>query len=1161
MSVQFIIGRAGSGKSHWCCRAIVEDLRAAPLGPPIYWILPRQATFDAERELACASGLGGFCRARVLSFEQLADDLLAECGGAAAPRITHLGRQMILGLLLRRHQKELRFFASVAHQPGLAAELEATFCELERAGKGPEELAALAQTIGAGASGDDGDPLADKLHDIRLIYDAYNRYLGQDRLDPHRWMRQVLSVMGSSRRFAAALVYVDEFWEFDQFEQQLLLGLARSCAAVRITLLMDAAADGEMDELELFHRVRRTHRTLTALFSAGGIQMDPPVVLAGARRFESAQLAALEQAEARGLPTGPVPPPAGSAAGDIELVEAPDRRAEVEHAARAIVDWARQGMRFRDIVVLTRKLSLYQELVSAIFAEHAIQCFIDSRRSVSHHPLLQFLRAAMAVARGGWPHEPLMAMIKSGLAALDRDQADALENYVLEHCLRGGVWTMPQPWRWGTRFRDESAPADADAEQPSVRGPEPAEQMDELRRRLTGPIEAFMAAMAGGPHPLRQVVGDLFTLLEAYGVRETLARWIDDAHASGAHERAQEHLQVWRDTVALFDHMVELMGDEPVGLDDFHDILEAGLASFDTALTPPTVDQVLVGQIDRTRTPAVKAAILLGMNDGVFPHAPRFVSVFSDRERIELRRHGVDLPPGVERRLLDEDLLAYIAFSRPSRRLLVLRSLSDEQGRPLGPSTYWQRLLTRFPGLVPLRLPPAGRTQPSQVSTPRQLLTGLMHWARRIARGEADDGAWPALYHWLSQQGGDDRLARLRDIAWPALSYRNEASLDAALAAALFPSGLVASAYQVESFASCPFQHFAGFGLRLEPRREGDLQEVPVSPALHAALADLARHLLGSSREWSSILPAHADRLIESYAQRLAERLGDELFLGAGRNRHVIQRLHGMLDEIVLWQRELEQRSSLRLALADVRFGEGGTVPALTIDTPAGRQVRIVGRIDRVDVLARRAAFAVLDYRLKGAGLSLNEVYHGRSLHLLTCMLAMRAAGGPLSGEDLAPAAALYVPLQRCMVDVSHPDEKRAAVEVAQRLGPKRRGLFDSSYLRELDNELEAGSDSDLLAARINKDGKLGSTGDGLDAEEIRLILDLAQRQLGRLADQIMEGRIEVAPYRSGTSTPCPACAFRAVCRFDTAVNRYRHTAAMSTEQVIALAKEQADER
>src|SRR5678815_3133766 len=78
VSVRFVIGRCGTGKTWYCFSKIVEAMRAEPLGPAIFWILPKQATFQAERELTVNSGLAGFARCRVVSFDQLGRDVLQE---------------------------------------------------------------------------------------------------------------------------------------------------------------------------------------------------------------------------------------------------------------------------------------------------------------------------------------------------------------------------------------------------------------------------------------------------------------------------------------------------------------------------------------------------------------------------------------------------------------------------------------------------------------------------------------------------------------------------------------------------------------------------------------------------------------------------------------------------------------------------------------------------------------------------------------------------------------------------------------------------------------------------------------------------------------------------------------------------------------------------
>src|SRR4051812_44930156 len=92
MAVTFVIGRAGSGKTHRAVGLMSAAARAEPLGPAIFWLVPKQATFSAERELTCT--LGAFSRIQVVSFDQLAKLISQECGDAAVPEVTGLGRRL-----------------------------------------------------------------------------------------------------------------------------------------------------------------------------------------------------------------------------------------------------------------------------------------------------------------------------------------------------------------------------------------------------------------------------------------------------------------------------------------------------------------------------------------------------------------------------------------------------------------------------------------------------------------------------------------------------------------------------------------------------------------------------------------------------------------------------------------------------------------------------------------------------------------------------------------------------------------------------------------------------------------------------------------------------------------------------------------------------------
>ncbi|HEY8667521.1 MAG TPA: hypothetical protein VIL86_12700, partial [Tepidisphaeraceae bacterium] len=524
MAVRFVIGRAGSGKTRRCLDALVAEMRARPLGPALFWLLPRQATFQAERALTVQ--MGAFCRARVVSFDTLGDAILGECGGNAIPQITALGRQMILGHLLRRHEGELQFFKGVARQVGLAVKLDATIAEFERCGKNAADLAALLHDMREGASPAEEQPLVAKLADIHLLYAAYTKYLGQDWLDPRRRLEQVLEHLPACSLIRNATIFVDGFLDFSHDERAMLAGLGGACALMEITVLMDPASrlldtpDLIPDERGLFHRTEETYRKLFFALRERDVEMQEPLRLTGIRRFGAEVLARVEaeeneEAEAEEKLAG------GDEAG-LVFIEAPSPREEVDAAARRIRELMRAGSRLRDIVVLVRDLDSYHELIEASFHEHDIPFFADRRRTGAHHPLLQLIRAVFLIARHHWPHDAVMALLKSELVGLSLAEADEVENYVLEHRIRGAGWGQKEPWHYRrTLGREEDLPP------PQL---EQAERVDGLRRRVIDKLRPFLAELAASETmPVRQVVLALYGLLKELDVPRTIAGWMEEA--------------------------------------------------------------------------------------------------------------------------------------------------------------------------------------------------------------------------------------------------------------------------------------------------------------------------------------------------------------------------------------------------------------------------------------------------------------------------------------------------------------------------------------------------------------------------------------------------------------------------------------------------------
>src|SRR5690606_30463027 len=232
-----------------------------------------------------------------------------------------------------------------------------------------------------------------------------------------------------------------------------------------------------------------------------------------------------------------------------------------------------------------------------------------------------------------------------------------------------------------------------DDEAPLRRIDEHAGRVDAIRRRLVERIAPLADALKQA-RPLRDHLSALWKCVDSFEGRDVLEGQIDAAGSEGLLEEAAEHVQAWEELTGLFDQAVELLGSETLSGADFVATLEYGLDLLDLAIIPPRADEVVIGDVERTRTVGCRAALVLGLNEGTFPRSHADPTVLSDEERRLLRDRQVDVEPDGKSLQLGERFLAYRAFTTPSERLTLTRSVSDGEGRSATPSPYWEHVRT-----------------------------------------------------------------------------------------------------------------------------------------------------------------------------------------------------------------------------------------------------------------------------------------------------------------------------------------------------------------------------------------------------------------------------------------------------------------------------------
>ncbi len=1166
MPFRFVIGRAGTGKTRHCVEAVRERLRREPVeGPRLVLLVPEQASLQMERTILAGDGVRGSHRAEVLSFQRLAFRLVESAGGVVRQAISEPARAMVLRHVVQRLSPSLRYYRHVERFGGFAEQMGRTIAELLEERVSPDDLDRAARLAPA------DDPLqGTRLDDLRIIYSAYLEHLGAERLDPSQYLEVARALLPKAAWLAGAEVWVDGFASMSQQETLTLIELCRIATHVDMTMLDDpafsTAAGDETDADRLFGRTRRTWQMLHTRLAAAGIPVLEPLRLMPDQppRFRSSMaLAALEQRLFRadggsGAETADAPP-------DVEIAELPTRRIEVDYAVARVLAWVsdpRRGCRFRDIAIIVRDLGPYHDLLTSALSARHVPFFIDRRRPIGHHPLIELLRAAVSAAESDCSLESMRLLIKTGLlppvdAAPSRGSPseaglDELENYLLAHGVAGTA-SWRREWRFGAVDIPAGGPAAGasprEAARQALRVTE-RQRVNRTRARLLALLEPWLAEAAGAQRPTGGAwVAAVRSLLDRLGVASALEHWAGEAEADGDLDQAEEHRQVWRDVHAFLDDLAFALRETALSAGEMAQVLEAGLSQLTLGLAPPHVDQVLVGSIERSRHPDLKAVVVLGVNDGFFPSVAQEETILGDDDRTLLSSAGLTVAPPSRQRTLDEPLLTYIAVTRASEALLLTCAAADDRGRELRPSPHLAAVAAAAPAVRHTRPEdPARRRVMWDVLGPSDALRRLaMEFRERPASG--DDvkpvrARWNALYESIRSEPAMPVVMRGFGAVRPA-------RLSSASVWRLVPDALHTSISRLEDQASCPFKHFAIHTLDLQERREAALKPVDVGKVHHAILEDFIRGLTDEDRELARLSDTDLLRHLEVSAGRVSAALPREGLLAQAREAYVLDRSRNRLARVVRAQRALAAAGQARPRWAELSFGLGEQgLEALEITTPGGRRLRLRGVMDRVDVAEEggEALGVVVDYKLtSGKRLALTEVYHGLSLQLIAYLIVLKERGESLAGRAVRPIAAFYVSLTPKYVKVEHPsaklNEKKGVLGAHQ-----PRGLINAQALSVLEKDF-AGGHSRWFNLMRTKDGQIGNAdrSDGVERDDFEHVLAHVRRKLGALADSVLDGRIEVLPYRLNGQSPCRWCPMLAVCRFDPAHSPVRRLAAFST--------------
>ncbi|RBW69219.1 helicase-exonuclease AddAB subunit AddB [Bacillus taeanensis] len=1156
MSLRFILGRAGSGKSTFCLDEIREHLINNPNGSPLLYLVPEQMTFQSEYALITTPNLGGMIRAQVFSMSRLAWRILQETGGYTRTHLTAVGTNMMLRKIIERKRNELKVFQRASDKTGFVDKLSSMVTEFKRYCISPEQLM-NDQEI---SNHFQNYVLQEKLHDLAMIYGEFENELLGKYVDGEDMLQLLAEKISSSAYLKKAEIWIDGFHSFTPQEFIVVEQLMKHCKRVTVALTMDEPYDFHPPhELALFHETGTTYRTLLELSKQHNIEVETLEILRRPYpRFRHASLAHLEEYfESR-------PAEVYREGAEITISSAVNRRAEIEGAARSILALVRNShYRFRDIAVMTRNMENYHELMKTIFNDYHIPTFFDTKRTMLHHPVIELIRSSLEVIKGNWRYEAVFRFLKTDLLfPVDdfdelenwREQMDLLENHVLEAGIHGKRWKDEQAWEI-RRFYQLEDDKPISSEELS----EKEKHLNELRIMVVNPLSMFETKIKQAKTS-RQKAAAVYHLLDHLKVAEKLENWREQAEIKGDLETAREHDQVWKAVINLLDEIVEIVGEEQLSLEMFSKMVESGMESLRFSLVPPSLDQVLVGTIDRTRFSKVKCAFLIGVNEGVLPAKPEDDGMLTEEEREEMSGAGIQLASGSRRKLLDEQFYIYGALTTPSEQLHVSYSLSDEEGKAMFPSILINRLKELFPMIEEQLIfgEPEGREgEMSFITNEQKSLSFLAGQLRNWKHGYGMKTYWWDVYNWFVEHDADGKAHRLLS----SLFYKNNPqTLTKETSRKLYGKRVKASVSRMEKFSACPFSQFASHGLRLKQRAVFRLEAPDIGQLFHSALGMITEHIRQSNMDWKKLSKEQCQELADQMVDQLTPKLQSQILLSSNRHHYITRKLKDVVGRAASILGKQAQKSGYSPIGIEVPFGPNAKLPPITFTLSNGIVLEVIGRIDRVDQAnsSQGIMLRIIDYKSSAKDLNLTEVYYGLALQMLTYLDVLITHAPKWLGDAALPAGVLYFHVHNPMIQVKNVlSSKKIEEELFKKYKMKGLVLADQENVQLMDADIS--NQSNIIPAGIKKDGTFSKSSSIASKEELTAIREHVHDLIKNIGQQMTEGSIHIAPYKLKDKTPCTYCVYKSVCQFDQALedNNFRVLKAEKDEVVLKKIREE----
>ena len=1094
MSLRLIYGKSGCGKSEYCFKEIAKNVNKEK----IYMIVPNQMALMAEKRLMEKADNLALVNTEVITFSRMAFRVRNEIGGAKKTNLSKSGKAMLLYDILSKCKDNLNFLGKNAENVDIIGN---SITEFKKHRINIDNLKEEANTT-------TDIYLKLKLNDMITMYEEFEKSIQDKFLDENDVLDILNTQILESNQFKDAIIYIDEFVGFTTQEYEIIAKLMQLAKEVNVTICTDNLVQQEDADKDIFYANKNTGIKLINLAKEYGIEIEDDVKLTELHRFKNSELKHLEENfYAVPYKTYKEEPK------NIKLFLANNQYTEIEHIASEIVKLVRnENYRYKDISVITKNLNLYSSLIKVIFASYNIPVFIDEKKELSENVLVKFLIAVLEICNKNWSYEAVFNYLKTGFVNIDKEEIFKLENYCIRWGIKGNKWYKED---WNYVGKDEYTE-------------EELARLNELRKMIVTPIRKLQEK-ARKDNSFTNLTKILYEFLEEMRIEEVITSKIQKLEEKGFIEIANEYESSFKVLIELFDEIVLVFGEEKTNFDKYMNILKIGLKNTGLGKIPATQDQVIVGDVNRSRSHKVRAVFIIGINDGEFPSIYKDEGFFNDKDREYLKAQGFDLANGSLENLYEENFNIYKAFTIAEEKLFLSYASSDNEGRTLRPSI----LITKLKKIYPkLKETSDIITQEKDIITTNNTFDNLIEKLNTYKEGEEIEDIWfDVLKYYENNPLWKGRLQKSLE----GIKYTNvPEKIKPEFIKKLYGETLHTTISRLERYRSCPFSFYLEYGLKLKEKKSLKLQPIDTGSFMHEVIDEFFEEVSTKKISIKDLDKAEIEKIVKQIIEEKLNLKANYIFKSIPKFMVLTNRLCRLVTLSIVYIVQGLQATDFEVVGNEIEFKNGKEYKPIEITTEDGRKVEITGKIDRID-LAKDATgkyIRIIDYKSSAKDINLNEVLAGLQLQLITYLDAV------CEEKDVIPAGVLYFGLTEPKLDKVKNAKNITDEEVEQKIREHFRMnglvLAEMNVINMMDNNLKDGEKSTTIPVKLKKDGSMDKTSKVVSRKEFEILQKYVKKTLGDISKEILDGNIDIKPYYNvkNKRKPCEYCVYGSICNF-----------------------------